>query len=603
VKIIQLFLSPFRERHGQHTGQLFHHCRPVDRTSFDCASPSMGIQAIQYFLKFLIAWFLLLSTALSLSIDAYSVHLPPKISLSIPDGVCVEGREIPLYIVVDHMPQDEADVHSFLLNDSPLQVVPQQEERVAPKELFKESDQNVLMVNRYRATLPKKTAGVYNIGPVTAIIGGARYSSDIITVHVQAAISSKEFRLETKIEVPPKIFPGQQVTFEYRIFFQGAMQLLREDLPMLNVQGFITSSSPQVSTEQTDHGFVQVIKQQAKAVTPGTYEIGVSIIEGMRMEGTQGSAALIPPLYRSEAPSKPITILPFPEAQKPSSFDGALGSFVWRTSLLSDENAVVGEPVRVEYRVSGRGELGTVHFPSFDRLSGLIDSFWTDATPPVGEQAGGTKTFVLVVRPKRIGPVEIPGFFFTSFDPYSGQYLTASVPPIKLAVEGSKELKGEPVSLASGPEPILAPPFEIDSSTAAVRYVSPVWIGITLVSAIVIGTLQYMAFKRIKSRTEKKMTSKDLFYRAVMNRSNREKGLQLLRQAFYTQLYEMGLTPAIVDSPEAIPGEGLAAEVKALLQQIERQLYKVGEPKESLQEIYDEASSLYYRMKHLNPRA
>ena len=84
-----------------------------------------------------------------------------------------------------------------------------------------------------------------------------------------------------------------------------------------------------------------------------------------------------------------------------------------------------------------------------------------------------------------------------------------------------------------------------------------------------------------------------------MNRSSREKGLGLLRQALYVRLFELGLTPTTLDTPEAIVGEGVAAEVKTLIQQIDRQLYRKDEATSSIQEIYDEASALQYRMKQM----
>ena len=86
---------------------------------------------------------------------------------------------------------------------------------------------------------------------------------------MQAATVSKAFRLEEEVDAPPKIFPGQTVTFEYRIFFQGSMQILREDLPLMSVQGFLTSNAPTVSTKSADKEFVQVITQTSRAVTPG----------------------------------------------------------------------------------------------------------------------------------------------------------------------------------------------------------------------------------------------------------------------------------------------------------------------------------------------
>ena len=542
-------------------------------------------------------WLFCWSVVTGQGLEAYSVHLPPKISLQIPEEVSVEGRDIPLYIIVDHMARSDVAIDSFLLDDKKLKVEAQQEEKIAPEGLYKEKDEEALIVNRYRAILPKRPSGIYNIGPVTVLVGGVRYSSDIITLAVQAATVSKAFRLEEEVDAPPKIFPGQTVTFEYRIFFQGSMQILREDLPLMSVQGFLTSNAPTVSTKSADKEFVQVITQTSRAVTPGAYESGVSTIEGMRM---QGSSVLIPPLYRAQAPSKTITVLPFPDAQRPRAFDGALGAFVWRVVAANANKAMVGEPLRVEYRVSGRGELSTVRFPSFSSLPGLTDSFWTDASPPIGEEIEGTKTFVLAVRPKRIGPVEVPGFFFVSFDPYSEQYLTSTVPPVKLMVGGSKEAEAELAKNLPVANHDLAPPFELNGSSVSEPYLSPVWLVIGAFGCVGIGLIQLALYRYFKRQGEKKLTSRDLFYRAVMSRSKREKGLQLLEQAFYAQLYEKGLTSSLVDTPEAIPGEGIAAEARTLLQLIDRQLYMTGETRINLQEIYDEASSLYYRIKNIS---
>lgn len=532
-------------------------------------------------------------------LDAYSVNLPPRISLSIPAEALVEGRDIPLYITIDHMEGEAVDENSFLLDGKMLKVESIRVEKVAPKQLYQGADEEALIVSKYRASLPKRTAGVYEIGPVSVVVGGARYNSDTLTVNVQAAVVSKDFRLEGKIEAPPKIFPGQEVVFQYKIFFKGSMQLLREELPMLNVAGFIMTGSPEITTEKSGEGYVQSIRQRAKATTPGTYEIGVSTIEGMAVQGGQERAILIPPLYRAQVPSSTIAILPFPTTKRPSFFDGALGSFIWRASVANGSTVQVGEPVRIEYRVSGRGDLATVQFPSFDRLRGLTDSFWTEATPPVGEEEDGTKSFMLVIRPKRLGEIEVPGFFTASFDPYSEQYLTATVPPVKLKVEGTKEEEEELSKKAPVVQRALAPPFEIDASTVQEHYLSPVWIAIAFIAAIIGGVIQRIAYASLTHAKEKKVTSKDLFYSAVKNRGKREMGLQLLQKAFFLKLYEMGMTQKVVDSPDEIVGEGVVGEVKVLLQAIDRQLYKAGEPKANLQEIYDEASALYYRLKQI----
>jgi hypothetical protein len=533
----------------------------------------------------------------------FTVNIPPKISLQISEGEAVEGRTIPLTIIVDHSADEKVDPSTFRLDKKPLSVELIQQETVSPEGLPTGPEGEELVVDRYRTVLPAKPAGIYSIGPVTVTVGTFPYSSNTITLNVRAAITSEKFRLTAKIDSPPNIFPGQIVNFQYQIFFVGSMQLLREELPLLNVPGFVTVGSPKITTENSGQGSMQTITQEARASNPGTIETGPSVIEGMLVDSSTGTPRLIPPLYRAQAPSLPVVIKPFPAEGRPPTFDGALGSYVWRIETANNTKVNVGEGADIIYRVSGRGDLSTVRFPSFDRIPGLMDGFWTDANPPVGEEIDGTKRFVLTVRPKKIGPVEIPGFFFSSFDPYSQQYLTATVPPVSLNVVGSATQEAAAAEKRPAPSGGVSAPFELSSSSAHARTIPVLFIAIACVSALALGIVQWLLARLLRKRKgEQPATSRDLFYKAVMNRSNKDRGLQFLKRALYTRLFELKFTPALVDTPEALKGEGLVAEVKTLLQTIDQRLYREGGGGASLEEIYSEASALYYRLKHMESR-
>jgi hypothetical protein len=533
----------------------------------------------------------------------FTVNIPPKISLQISEGEAVEGRTIPLTIIVDHSADEKVDPSTFRLDKKPLSVELIQQETVSPEGLPTGPEGEELVVDRYRTVLPAKPAGIYSIGPVTVTVGTFPYSSNTITLNVRAAITSEKFRLTAKIDSPPNIFPGQLVNFQYQIFFVGSMQLLREELPLLNVPGFVTVGSPKITTESSGQGSVQTITQEARATNPGTTETGPSIIEGMLIDNSTGTPRLVPPLYRAQAPSLPIVIKPFPAEGRPPTFDGALGSYVWRIETANGTKVNVGEGADIIYRISGRGDLSTVRFPSFDRIPGLMEGFWTDANPPVGEETEGTKRFVLTVRPKKIGPAEIPGFFFSSFDPYSQQYLTTTVPPVSLNVVGSATQEAAAAEKRPSPSGGVSAPFELSSTSAHARTIPVLFIAIACVGAIALGIGQWLLARLLRKRKgEQPATSRDLFYKAVMNRSNKDRGLQFLKRALYTRLFELKLIPALVDTPEALKGDGLVAEVKTLLQTIDQRLYREGGGGASLEEIYSEASALYYRLKHMEPR-
>ena len=181
-----------------------------------------------------ILWMFVSSVVVISGLEAFSVNLPPKISLKVPEEISVEGRQIPLYVIIDHTGKDSIDINSFQIDGKTLTVERIEKKNIAPESLYKGDDSDEeLLVSTYRASLPQKKAGVYVIGPVTVAVGGIPYSSSTITLQVQGAVVSNDFRLEATIHSPPKIFPGQTVVFEYDIFFKGSMQLLLEDLPLL----------------------------------------------------------------------------------------------------------------------------------------------------------------------------------------------------------------------------------------------------------------------------------------------------------------------------------------------------------------------------------
>lgn len=545
-----------------------------------------------------------------------TANLPPQVTIRVPPEEAVEGREFSLYITVVHSPNQKVDSSLFTLDDAPLKVSAVQEEKVAPKGLFKDGDPEALIVSRFIAKMPSRKAGVYEIGPVMVAVGGIKYSSGTTTMNIQGAVVSPLFRLETKVISPPKIFPGEELQFEYQIHFTRPMQLLREELPLLDLQGFMNIGSPQVTIERETAGNIEHIVQRVIAPSAGRYEVPSSVIEGMAVVGTEENKQLVPPLLRAEASPLSIVVYPFPEQGRPQEFDGALGTFVWRafitegsaTSGLAARGVVssggtpagnvvaVGEKVQVEYRVSGRGALSSVKFPAFHRLSGLTEAFWVEASPPAGVVQEGTKVFVLVLRPKSAGHMEIPGFTFASFDPFSQRYITTPVPSVSLIVTGAEEEiqpRQEPV-----PGTVLLPLFELSPSTITARTVSWWIVACAGITFVVVGMLQVWLARRARAQ-EKSVSARSLFYQALTQRSKRDVSLRLLKRALFLRVYEVGLTSVIGETPDDLPSEGLVGDVRQLLILIDKELYHHMTSGSSLKEIYDEATSLYHRLRQL----
>jgi hypothetical protein len=522
------------------------------------------------------------------------IRLPPKVSISSPVETAVEGRDIPIYITVVHMIQDPIDVNSFMMGGTMLPVEQLSSEKIAEGAMSDETD---LLTTRFRALLPPKKRGLYKIGPVQLSVHGIVYSSGTINLDVQAAVENSFLRLSVEIKAPPQIYPGQEVTFEYKIYFQQPIQLFREELPLLNVPGFINLKSPSVTTTVSDHENLQVIQQLARASKSGIYEIPSSIIEGMQMETVQGVSLTVPPLYRAEARPQRIEVLSFPEHEA-GDFTGALGSFLWRV-IVPEGRVSVNDPISIEYIVSGRGELATVQFPSFKELAGIDDFFWVSTTPPIGTEGDGVKKFFLQVRPKFSGKLQIPGFTFCSFDPVTQTYVHDSVPPAKITVEGNEQSNQN--ILALGPsEGDLWPSFHLKGGEATQKNISSGIIAYVAFGAILLGFFEkFVKFLLDKNKKSVQTASRDLFYKAIMSRGKPKTSLSLLKEAFFMRLFELNLTRTLITTQQDLVGEGIVQDVKAFLALVDRQLYQKNQGEISLQEIYDEATALYNVLKGL----
>ena len=520
-------------------------------------------------------------------IDAV-LRLPPKISLSVPLETAVEGREIPLYITVDHMGDDAIDQSSFLLDGKALDVI------ILTNEAANKRFSNDLQTSRFKALLPAKSSGLYKIGPVSVKVGMSRFSSGSISIHVQQAVKSEALRLESDIKAPPHIYPGQEITFEYRIYFFGPLQLFREDLPLLNPPGFRTTTSPTITTKTVQDQYIQIISQTARAEKVGAISVGESVIEGMSITTVGGKPQPIPPLLRATAPPVNIEVLQFPQPI-PDEFQGSLGSFLWRP-IVDQTTVSVNEPISVQYIVSGRGDLSTVQFPPFSQIPDLQSSFWATDTPPLGEEKDGVKKFTLTLRPKYVGKQKIPGFTFCSFDPISQTFIKIPVSGVVITVEGKAES-----APFSGAEDITKTHFDLGNQKKESAPFSLKTILYLALGAIILIVIEMIVQKVLSSLKKKKpKRSTELFYQAIMNRGKVQQSLQGLKEAFLLRLFEVRLIPSPVTSVEDLHGDGIVADVKHFLQSIDKQLYHKEKASVKLQDLYDEASFLYNRLKNIS---
>src|SRR5262245_39715732 len=133
-----------------------------------------------------------------------------------------------------------------------------------------------------------------------------------------------------------------------------------------------------------------------------------------------------------EAEPAGVTVLPLPDAGKPASFTGAVGSFSL-AATASPLEVRAGDPVTVAFTLRGAGNLEHAGAPA------IAGSDTLKVYPPsvAGEAARGAaleKRFEQVVIPQAPGDVTLPPLVFSFFDPKDEQYHTVSASPLALRV-------------------------------------------------------------------------------------------------------------------------------------------------------------------------
>ena len=84
---------------------------------------------------------------------------------------------------------------------------------------------------------------------------------------------------------------------------------------------------------------------------------------------------------------------------------------------------------------------------------------------------------------------------------------------------------------------------------------------------------------------------------AIQDRQDKEKCCSLIYKGLLLGLYEYGLIKEPVDSPQDLSQDGFVGQVKNFLISIEQKRFGGANAEISMQEIIDQASDLYNRMK------
>jgi hypothetical protein len=320
------------------------------------------------------------------------------------------------------------------------------------------------------------STGKFTIGSATIEFKGQKLKTEPIQITVIKGTSKpKEEKRETEVntqEISDNLFIravadkyrayiGEQVTVTYKLYtrLNIAAQMSISKLPQY--VGFWseeieTARNLTFSTEVVDGKKfnVAVLKRAALfptqsgklEVTPFEVTIPIAIRKNRNLNNFWDSFFDDPfnrqEIYDYKAKSNVIKIdvLPLPDADKPLSFNGAVGKYNISISI-DKEDAKVNEPLNLKVKISGTGNIALLQHPVFDLPAGF-EKYDSKVNEEItrSSKISGSKTYEFLLVPRAAGQREIKPIEFSYFDPYAKKYFTLKTANFNIKIRQNDSL-------------------------------------------------------------------------------------------------------------------------------------------------------------------
>ena len=247
-------------------------------------------------------------------------------------------------------------------------------------------------------------------------------------------------------------YVGEVIPVEIQLFFIDGVNV---QMPELIADGFNIAAFPKHKQTRMQKGnqIYQVLtfRTAATPLKAGKLQLG-PVKQGMVLRVRQKQNRRSPfnnsfdgifTRYQQvpvtlEAKAQTITVKPLPTANKPASFNGAVGRYTMQAKA-SPLEVTVGDPVTLNIQISGQGAIDSLNLPKLDwpSFKSYEPSVTTNKNNPLGLL--GTRTFEQVVIPESDKITEVPRIEFSFFDPVTAQYRVLAKGPLPLKVNPSDE--------------------------------------------------------------------------------------------------------------------------------------------------------------------
>jgi tetratricopeptide (TPR) repeat protein len=296
-------------------------------------------------------------------------------------------------------------------------------------------------------SLRAREPGRYRIPALTVLVEGRVYTTEpaLLTVIPAATAPGEAVLGEDGVVLrawldADTVYVGQQVTLSVEAMFSRDARLRLRRAPEYEAPappGFWVHEIPgsPLPTSRGVRGDVyesQLFRRAFFAIAPGTYQIPPARLFYEIRRGI----LYAPETFEVMSPSIPLVVLPVPEEGRPAGFTGAVGRFTM-TGGVEPRRVAVGDAAVLSVEIRGTGNVRALPPPQLPPLPG-IDVFPPSEEAHVemdGSVVHGWKRFTWVLVPRARGDLVFPEVRYPFFDPETGGFETAVVPPLSMTVD------------------------------------------------------------------------------------------------------------------------------------------------------------------------
>lgn len=258
-----------------------------------------------------------------------------------------------------------------------------------------------------------------------------------------------QLRVETN---KTTVYEGEPIIASYKLYTRLKSESSLGKNPSFNGFSVIDLLQPDNNpyTKETlngkEYNVYTIRKAQLYPLQAGTATLDAATLDNkisfIKYSGTnrQGAFNIDPNSMVTEnvsLSSKPvaITVKPLPEAGRPASFKGAVGTFRMEAALEKNSFAT-DETGKLIITIGGAGNMQLMTAPDVQWPKDIeaFDAKTTDNIDKTIVPLAGTKTFEIPFAVQNPGTYKIPAVQYSYFDPAAGAYKTLNTPELSFTV-------------------------------------------------------------------------------------------------------------------------------------------------------------------------